>query len=236
MPHGYRVALLAGLLVISTAQYGRADPILVNGGFETGDLSGWTISFPGAFPGFPGAPPNAYGVGADGDRIPGASFFGPTYVTARSGRFAAFEDGAAGRNPSQSLLLSQTLTLDPGLYFIGFHVGSDTPTVQTGFGSSVKILINGAPLSLNVWSDTIPSDGSFQEFSGRFSAAGGPTTVGFLISGSGTGAAGISADDAFVTASPAPEPASMMLFATGLAGLYVRRRRSRCHRTPIPGC
>ena len=183
----------------------------------------------------PGVLPNAYGVGTDGQLIGGASFFGPAYVTVRSGRFAAYEDGGASLD--QNLLLSQTVMLDPGLYEVGYYLGADSPQQLTGYGSNAHIFVNGTPLRLtapqcrgNVCSDLgiIPGDGSFQLFSGRFHALGGPIAMAFLVGGSGTGAAGISVDDAYIAQlAPVPEPSTLLLVASGLIGAARGHKRRR---------
>jgi hypothetical protein len=220
-----RVFTVAAFLVLSAAQWANSEPLLLNASFESGSFEGWTVSIPAATP-------NAFGVGMDGQLIPGVSFFGPAYVTVRTGNFAAYMDGAAFYN--QGLLLSQTLMLEPGRYSLGFFLGSDTPGVA-GFGANAQILVNNTPLPV-IGVPTcvagacnsagmIPADASFGRFTGSFfTEGGGPFTLAFLVSGSGTGAAGISMDDAFLNHTPVPEPASVLLLAAGLAGVAARHR------------
>jgi hypothetical protein len=63
------------------------------------------------------------------------------------------------------------------------------------------------------------------EITSRFSSAGGPTTIEFDISGSGTARAGISADDFFVAV---PEPSTWAMMLLGFAGLgFAGYRKSR---------
>jgi hypothetical protein len=205
---------------------------LDNPGFETGNFSGWTVD---------GSQTNSFGVGPTGQIISGTNIadFGTAVVDSHSGTFAAFGAIASGQavlfTPPQTplvygagnqlLRLSQTIDLGAGIYSAGFFI-----TIGSGhstFGNFSQILLDGVALRFTNGSfgaDFIQGNGVFTEDTTSFSVAtGGLHTIEFDISGSGTAAAGISADDFFVNA--VPEPPTLAIFFVGLIGLGVISRR-----------
>jgi hypothetical protein len=220
-------ALHSGLFAALMLGAGAAPAVLVNPGFETGDLSGWTVTNVGG---------GSSGVGIDGSLIAGAqSPFPPASVNVRSGNYAAF--GVVRTNPLEYLSLVQTFVASAGTYQAGFFMGNDSASlfgIDTAIGlDGLRILVDGVVVPFDVrWPGnnfpvgSAPAD--MHEFSGDFTIGAGSHTIEFRISGSGTSRAGISLDDFFLTASApsVPEPASLALVALALLGLALARSRS----------
>ena len=199
---------------------------LTNGGFETGDFTGWTV----------GGPNGGSGVGLDGASIPGVqSPFPPSFVNVRSGSYAAY--GVTANSNGEFLSLSQTVNLQAGLQTAGFYMGNDS---NNNFGiddaisnQRLAIFVNGVHQAFttrfpanNFPTGSTPSD--MFEFSSQFNATGGATLIEFRISGSGTARAGISADDFFVTGGNViPEPSTLAMFGIGSGILIVSRFRRK---------
>jgi hypothetical protein len=163
---------------------------LANGGFETGDFSGWTVG---------GNSPHS-GVATAGTLIPNTPRFGSTFVSVRTGTYAAYADIANTINGPVYLTLSQTLDLPPGTYQTGYYLAVDSPGFTLGYGAaSNAISVNGSSIPLTA---PFRLTASFQEFSGSFSTDGGLTTLQYQISGSGPSTAGVSIDDMFLTGGP----------------------------------
>jgi hypothetical protein len=226
-----RTTLMTAVLALLLGGVGQAKADFINGSFETGDFTGWTV----------GGIDGGHGVAQSGTLINGTMgkvnrynypSFGPTYVAVRTGVYAAYT--ASGRFYSDLgdfLTLSQTLTLAPGTYKVGYYLAVDSPQQPLGYGASGNaIFVNGSDVLPSDFSGTLNS--AFLEVSGQFTASGGPTTIELHITGSGDGRAGISIDDAFLNPViiPAPEPASLTLFAFAIvstAGIFGWRRRKQ---------
>jgi hypothetical protein len=199
---------------------------LSNPGFETGDLTGWTVS----------GPNGGYGVLTDGASIPGAqASFLPAYQNVRSGSFGAY--AVTAYNSDEYVSFSQTLNLPAGAYTASFYMGNDE---HSGFGIP-KPIESGR---LGIWVDGVllpfkssyasnfptgddPAD--FVLFDADFVSAGGSTLIDFSISGGGNARAGISVDDfgVFGESPVVPLPGAVLLGGMGLgvAGGLLRRRR-----------
>ena len=170
----------------------------VNGGFESGDFSGWTV----------GGVTNGHGVALDGTSISGVhSIFDPAFVNVRSGSYAAYAVVADER--FEYLSLSQEVYLPAGTHVVGFFMGNDS-----GSGFKTNGAVNGKRLATFIDGvhhrfttrppyalGRIPPGSTandMYEFSTEFTSAGGPTSFELRISGSGSWRPGISVDDAFL--------------------------------------
>lgn len=227
-PHLPRLMALAflALCLMSSA----AHAALVNGGFESGDFTGWTVANVG------GAAP---GVDVDGALIPGTvSPFPPAHVNVRSGSFAAY--AVVANTNGEYLSLSQSVGIAvAGTYVAGFFMGNDSSS-SFGIDSAIAaehlaIFVDGASIGFdtrspgnNFTTGTTPAD--MAEFSADAFFSAGLHTVEFGISGSGTSRAGISVDDFFLDAPDGPKvpaPAALLLLGMGLAGAGLARRLRR---------
>lgn len=221
-----RLSILALCIATSTtAQLSFGG--FINGGFETGDFSGWTV----------GGITNGQGVALDGTPIPGLVSENLDFVNVRSGDYAAFASVAWGLDPREFLSLSQTVDLEPGIHKVGFFVGHDSPH-SFGVGGAIltelmAIVVDGnrTPFTVtppaqgspdNIIVTTGTGPGNMLEFSSLVQSEGGPTEIELRISGSGIQRAGISVDDAFVER--IPEPAAQLLTAIALIGISLIRR------------
>jgi hypothetical protein len=225
------------LLLAGVAPSVRAQNLLVNPGFETGDFSGWTV----------GGNSTSAGVATDGASIAGASpSSSPHFVNLRSGSFAGFavvRQGNTGPPPPtptpdiERILLSQTVAVTPfDTLSIGFYLGNDASSGYGAFTGDdfLQIFVDGVgilPSDLLVVSPgSTPAD--FRFISGN-AATGSRTSVNvtFAITGSGTARAGASFDDFFVNgvapAAAVPEPGTLALLLVGTltTGVGFLRRR-----------
>ena len=231
-----QAALVLACIFATVITPASASSLLINPGFETGDLTGWTVG--GTSPSFgvasalpflhtpiPGAALRLSSMGADHTL--------PMPVVAQ------------GTLPPEYITLSQTIVVAPSsTYSIGYiaKLGlTDRPGETFGFGNflGVDILINGAsihpsyPTSITSVSATLdlPTivNGTFTTDVGQESL-----TVTYSASASGI-SIGLTLDDFFEGPAPAaaatsPLPAALPLFATGLGALGLlgwRRKRKQ---------
>ncbi len=189
------MVLLFGIAGVANAN------LLSNAGFETGDLTGWTI----------GGSNGGYGVLSDGQPITGVeAIFFPSYQNVRSGDYAAFAVTATRNNEYVSF--AQTLSLAAGDHTASFYMGHDQRNVfgieRAITNGRLGIWINGSLLTFNSTYGNRFSYGSspsdFTLFDADFTSLGGLTTIEFRISGSGTARAGISIDDFALVGSSLP--------------------------------
>jgi hypothetical protein len=128
-------------------------------------------------------------------------------------------DGSTG---SAGTLLSLNLNLTAGDYALSYLLAGNhrngsleqvTGSVETGFSTRVVSLAQGTP---------------FTSFTDVFSL-GGDTTVNIQFAATGGDNIGMLLDNVVLERRSAsvPEPGTLMLFATGLAGVGVARRRRK---------
>ncbi|MFC3713472.1 PEP-CTERM sorting domain-containing protein [Sphingoaurantiacus capsulatus] len=232
----FKAAVLATALLSGVPTF--AAELLTNGGFEAGNLSGWSRTGPHS-----GGCNSNYTVGTTGSTS-GCTGFGPynSFTNPTEGSYAAYNslDGSAG----STYAISQTVLLPNA---IGDATISWSDAAGGGAGwnwaqprtFSVD-LFNGAALIGNVYNATFTNNGGagfFQNWTVRsidvmslLSGFGGQSvTLRFsnFIPQTSTGPASFAIDNVSFDATAVPEPAMLGLFGLGVAGLAGLRRRKR---------
>jgi len=223
-----RIVGAALIFTVVSAASSAAQNQLVNPGFESGDLSGWTVSTTGS---------STVHVGMAGMPVPGSDpgYFGSGSSLVRSGAYSAFGAVSGFNLPQGTMLFSQVLSLTPGTtYDIGFFA-ANSAAMLTAYGvaigpvnNGVLLFADGVQLLPNVYNLVNAVTGQWFPIQASFTATGATTTVEFSVTGSGSAYAPISVDDFFVTAQTVtPEPSTVVLLATGLLMVFAGGRRYR---------
>jgi PEP-CTERM motif len=216
-----RLRFILGIVAISVvwAMPARAANILINGSFESG-LTGWIQG--GTYSGYPvsvivtdGSTGSAFGEAVPADTIVGGS---PDLAGTHG---AYFVDDLANQ------FLTQSVWLEPGTYEVGF----DTYSPRNGYDNHYDAYFSGAVVNV-ILADYSVHDSApavWLHYSGLASvSAAGSYDASFAFQTLGVPAADVVVDRVYITAStedggtpipPAvPEPASLLLLATGLVG------------------
>jgi hypothetical protein len=198
------LTLLALTLLSSVAS---ASPLVVNGGFDTGSFSGWTVTGGPCEFVLTSIASQSTCTGVDAGTDPGAY----------SGTYAAYlgQSGSPGS-------ISQTIATTPGTsYDLQFFLANTSYTPLGGTTpNQFEVLWNGGAV---LEETNLPVSG-YQEYNLLETATGASTTLEFDAQ---QNPAYFVLDDISVTdppPSPTPEPASLALFGGGLAVIRMRRR------------
>jgi hypothetical protein len=178
-----------------------ADQLVTNGGFETGDFTGWTLAGPVTSSTNPSA------------------FYGVDSLDAATGNYGAYLSTDSTQLSPNQLTLSQTLTVQPSHeYVISFSLAQDAaPSLPTfgnlfelTFGNQVVDDVINAPVSgFTNYSFTVFTPSSATSEALTFSIE---NDLGYF-----------SLDN--VSVSSAPEPATLVLLAPAVGVLaFVRRK------------
>lgn len=222
-----RKFLLACICASALATSAQALPInlVTNGSFETGDLSGWTVTGGGTYPVSVivtnGSTGSAFGEAIPSDPLTAGS-------PDAGGNYAAyFVDDIAHQT------LSQSIFLPSGNYEIGFDIydprnGYDNPNDASFSGSIAGVTL----ADLTVHSTAVAT---WLHFSGVASVLNpGDYSVDFNFIPDGAPAADVIVDRVYIVTSDVtgtpigvPEPLTFSLFGAGLAGTVVMRGRRK---------
>jgi hypothetical protein len=222
----YAVAVALSCAVMITMCHDRqAKADFINGGFETGDFTGWTV----------GGTTASSGVAVQGTAIKGASEkrWPDPQVVAHTGRYAAYGVLTNGF-VYHTLTLSQTTAINPDTHYaITFSVNIGS-TAKDSTEAQAVVWVNGSrlpnpndPYIPNPPVGTSSTDFETVTFYWQSGADDDDATVEFFFVGSDASYAPFNFDDFSIT--HAPEPATLSLLGAALLGIgafrFLRRRR-----------
>jgi hypothetical protein len=231
-----RKMLMYLVLAVAAIGFGRtAVADFVNGSFETGNLSGWTIS----------TTPNGVTL-AQTVVLWDIDFAGPR-PTSFAGQFAVGQLVAQFGVP-EGIELTQNLNLISGeTYTIGFDWSAhrDDPNAGNNFeGGIFDMIVNGNSIANAAAGSTGPSTPRWGSMSADFTATlTGAHTIGaritrpFRVPPNGMVPASLfQSVDNFVLTPAIPEPSTCWILGWFAAAGLIMRRRSAVTRHPAQGC
>ncbi|HEY1613134.1 MAG TPA: PEP-CTERM sorting domain-containing protein [Rhizomicrobium sp.] len=183
-----RLSVLTAAILLFAAPGARAD-LVTNGGFETGDFSGWQVD----------------------------NIHGTTFVSAYSGYVHSGTYGASlGVERGDNVLSQQLATIVGDSYNITFYLrGSTSPSTELKVFFGTDVLLDLVDSTQGDWTKY-----SFDEV-----ATSASTLLAFNTNGTSFGAFAL--DDVSVVPDAVPEPASLVLFGSGLLAASGFRWRKR---------
>ncbi len=195
-------------LLLSHARTVNAADLVDNGGFETGDFSGWTATESDA--------DAAWSADNGGfQTLQAASFYG-THTGSYTAEFGGFESYGGFNDPTGDTI-AQSLATAPGQsYMLSFWVND-----QGNSPAHLSASWNGATLLSLDW-PSINTTGTWTKYSYTVQATGTSTPLEFGGWGPNSWTA---LDDISVT--PVPEPSAPLLCGVGALALFAIRRRVR---------
>ena len=221
--------MATGMLLISGVGLAQAN-LLQNGGFDevtpnsTGNVFGLNLDslVEGQWDVY-----NSLPYWFKGSNTLGIEIQYNTIVGAHSPKYYVELDSHGGQNTNSSIF--QTVVLDAGKYDLSFmyHARTNGGDNDNGIqallsGQGGSTVINSVSKKLSDmgkivweqinWTFTVASSGTYDI---GFAAYGNPNSLGGFI------------DSVSLNTSPVPEPATMLLFGTGLAGLAGVTRRKK---------
>ncbi|MEH2614482.1 carbohydrate binding domain-containing protein [Bradyrhizobium sp. AZCC 1693] len=201
-------AALIGVLLQSGASQAN---VLLNGGFESGNFTNWTVNLGTSYPQVVIAynQPGDYPTGAFGEPIPTAP---------NGGNYGAyFVSDTATQSISQSISLTQGQN-----YQVSFEVYSPNNGRNNPFDATLQSNVDGV-LSPLFTAKTLASGWTL--YSAIFAASAGPYTFSLNFHGQGVPAADFVVDNATVAAVPEASTWAMMILGFVGVGFLAYRRR-----------
>ncbi len=221
---------------------------LVNGGFETGGLSGWeSIGDAGVVGSGFGTPPaeGSWQAGVSNHRSPSSSVFGGSsvpdaalegFLGLASGSLDSAFGGGTGAGATEGSAIKQEITVAAGdtltakLNFLTSEATPSSPFNDTSFFASVDGLILAANTfgTFGTSGTPLKEETGYFDFSYTFTSSG-TFTVGFGV----VDVAAFDLDSALlvdnVALTAVPIPAALPLFLSAIAGLGLLGQRGRNH-------
>jgi hypothetical protein len=179
------------------SQSAFADQLVTNGGFETGDFTGWHVAVSGTAPTTP------------------ALFYGVDAQDAASGN-----DGAYLGTEFQTLALSQYLTVqDNHDYTVSFSL-ANLGGPLSGFNNSFTLSLGGT----TIFTESNAPASAYTNYSFSFDTTSTTPTSELLLINSENDASEFSLDNVSV-ATATPEPATLLLVVPAVGLLALKRRK-----------
>jgi hypothetical protein len=200
-------ALAAGVAALALAGSASAGNLIVNGDFETGDLSGWSVVDSGS---------GSWFATLNGAGSPLNSFASPFLATGGDWN-AQTDQGGPGSHD-----LSQTLLLGGGNYKFQFDAYGNDQSGSGGAGDQQYLVIDDSTALLGPLVDP-----AWAHFSFDLTLGAGLHTFTFHENDDRS-FYNAAVDNVSLTTSSAPEPAAwaLMIGGFGLAGASLRRRKA----------